>query len=160
MTNYQLSSRLSLKCIILLAGLVSFTVAIGLPRVNLGLSSFLDGGPLRPHPGFYWQQFVRYYTSSKLLDSDGKERLGLPSPPINSVATSLQLIYQRKQSLLPNAQAGFVVSLPLVLYSKIGDNSLIVSQDASIRALLSCGLKYSPPIVASQINLACAIKAS
>lgn len=94
-----------------------------LPAVNLGLSSFLDGGPLRPTSGFYWQQFVQFYYANKLVDSTGKSLVGLHNPHFNYLAVIPQAIYQFEPEILfTGARLGVVAGIPFLLHLHINHN--------------------------------------
>ena len=72
-------------------------MAQGLPNVNLGFTSFLDGAP-PAGPGFYFQQYLEYYTSDEFKDDSGDE---IPLLGDLDVWISLsQLLYQSDQPVL------------------------------------------------------------
>jgi anthranilate 1,2-dioxygenase (deaminating, decarboxylating) large subunit len=83
------------------------------PSLNLGLTSFLDGGP-PAGPGFYFTQYFQYYTASKLADSNGDEML----PPsagerLNVYAFASQFIYQSNYDLLLGGKWGLDLIIPI-----------------------------------------------
>lgn len=93
-----------------------------LPPVNLGRSSFLDGGPLRPRPGFYFQQFVAGYYSPKIIDAHGNALGGSHSPHSSLLGSTTTLICQFRPHFFPHAQTGMDISLPAALYAHIDKN--------------------------------------
>jgi anthranilate 1,2-dioxygenase (deaminating, decarboxylating) large subunit len=96
----------------------------GLPPINLGGTNILAGGPLRPTPGFYWQEFLSFYTTDKFLDADGKLLGGVPSPRFDAWALSTQLVYFSDKRFLADAHWGVIAALPLILSAKVTPNSL------------------------------------
>jgi hypothetical protein len=81
-----------------------------LPTLNLGLTSFLDGGP-PAGPGFYYTGYLQYYTADKLVDH--------PSPVLEDADVDVwaylnQFIYQSNQSLLFGGKWGLDVIVPVV----------------------------------------------
>jgi hypothetical protein len=98
----------------------------GLPSVNLGYSSFLDGGPLRPRPGLYFQAFFVNYYSNKFVGPEGKQLPGINNPHFNDLSFIASLTYQFNVHIL-KALPGISVSLPMTLSSKISRNQLCIT---------------------------------
>jgi len=106
-----------------LLGLVPIPGEAQLPSVNLGFTSFLDGGP-PAGPGFYFQEYVQYYNAGNFRDADGDEQR-IPSPPgaapgrllddLNVWVSLNQFIYQSAQQIVPGGgRWGMDVIVPLV----------------------------------------------
>jgi anthranilate 1,2-dioxygenase (deaminating, decarboxylating) large subunit len=84
----------------LTSALIALTLSLGpvadayeQPSVNLGFTSFLDGGP-PAGPGWYFQQYLQYWSASDLK--------GLPFPDtgLDAVISLSQIIYQSDKALL------------------------------------------------------------
>lgn len=82
------------------------------PAVNLGFTSFLDGGP-PAGPGFYFTQYIQYYRAAQLNGADGKE-LPLPDPEIEAWVSLSQFIYQSNKPVLLGGKWGIDVIVPVV----------------------------------------------
>lgn len=96
----------------------------GLPALGLGSSSFLDGGPLRQIPGWYFQFYSQYYATHRFLDAQGKLLGGVPSPRFKEWNTAYQLIYLSQKDIFGLGNFGFDIALPVVGYARIQPNSL------------------------------------
>ncbi|MBW2510733.1 MAG: transporter [Deltaproteobacteria bacterium] len=100
------SSRLVLSVLVALL-LPGSAFAYLQPNVNLGFTSFLDGGP-PAGPGHYISEYLQYYTSDDLKDGP---------PGDNEVDVWVlmnQYIYQSDQTLLFGGKWGMNVMLPIV----------------------------------------------
>lgn len=102
----------------------------GLPPLAIGLSSFLDGGPLRPESGFYIQVYKQYYNSHKFLDSNGNLLGELPSPALHFLSTIPQLIYQNENNV-GNGRIGGTIFFPIALYLHVDKNKLGIESSGS-----------------------------
>jgi len=118
----------------------------GLPNVNLGLTNMLDGGPIRPNPGWYWYEFAYLYHTDKFLDSVGEPLGGVKSPNFNSFTIFSELIYQTKKNVLLNAKGGFDFGVSTVVCSHVDRNNLgIISSGAGFgNTLLGTYLQWDP----------------
>ncbi|MBA2657914.1 MAG: transporter [Tatlockia sp.] len=88
------------------------------PVVNLGYTSFLDGGP-PAGPGFYFQNYYQYYYSDRFNDDKG-DRLPFPLTKLRVNADILQLIYLSTKRIL-GASLGVSAVLPTVLSASVDD---------------------------------------
>jgi anthranilate 1,2-dioxygenase (deaminating, decarboxylating) large subunit len=110
MSHYRL---LVVGVCLLLAGFLVTPVGAfvqPLPTVNLGLTSFLDGGP-PAGPGFYYTGYLQYYTADELVRH--------PSPVLRKADVDVwaylnQFIYQSDEELLLGGKWGIDVIVPIV----------------------------------------------
>jgi len=142
MTQY---TRHLVFCIIFFA--TQSVVGYGLPGINLGFTNILDGGPVRPNPGLYWQQYLQYYTTQRFLNDKGKPLGGLPSPRFRSLITITQAVYQCKYQMRLHGMPGFLLSIPTVIYSKINRNRLGIRSSGSGFGNLGCGIFIQWPAI-------------
>ncbi len=87
--------------------------AYQLPSVNLGATSFLDGGP-PAGPGFYFSQYFQYYHSGRLTDKDGNRLIPGADEDLNVLVSLSQFIYQSNQEIFPSARWGMNLIVPVV----------------------------------------------
>ncbi len=86
--------------------------AYDLPSVNLGFTSFMDGGP-PAGPGFYFTEYIQFYTADQLNDANGDE-IPFPNPDLNVWVSLNQGIYQSDTEVLWGGKWGLDVIVPLV----------------------------------------------
>jgi hypothetical protein len=102
MAGKTTSARGVLRSIISMASALSLLVAFNQtanaydePNLNLGLTSFLDGG-VPAGAGFYAVEYLQFYTANRLTDQNGDNlgaKLGLPRTDIDAFVSLTQFLY-------------------------------------------------------------------
>lgn len=96
----------------MIAGLTAPARAYDLPALNLGFTSFLDGGP-PAGPGFYFTEYAQWYTSKRFTDQNG-DKIG--PFKLDAWVSLSQLIYQSNQKVLLGGKWGMDVIVPYVVF--------------------------------------------
>jgi anthranilate 1,2-dioxygenase (deaminating, decarboxylating) large subunit len=94
-------------CVLLISLLSTPVGAFDQPSVNLGFTSFMDGGP-PAGPGWYFAEYIQYYTADELVDYP------VPKTDVDAWVSLNQLIYQSDQALLLGGKWGLDVIVPVV----------------------------------------------
>jgi len=77
------------------------------PSVNLGFTSFLDGGP-PAGPGIYFSEYLQYYSADNFTD------MALPDPEIEALVSLNQLLYQSNTPIFLGGKWGIDIIVPIV----------------------------------------------
>ena len=111
------------------------TLAYDLPVVNLGLTSFLDGG-VPAGPGVYAQAYYQHYSSNRLNNQHG-DTLGLPKTDLDYQVLVAQLTWLSTRRL-GNGSLGINTLVPLVTHMNVDDglNNAALSAQAGTGDLL------------------------
>jgi hypothetical protein len=138
------TSRLSLW--VLGSGLLATQAAqaYDLPVVNLGLTSFLDGG-LPAGPGWYLQEYFQDYRADHLRDKDGKA-LPLPKQSLDYQVAVTQLSYLSNLRV-GNASLGLNAVLPIVTQMDLNDgldNAALKAQSGVGDLLIGPFIQFDP----------------
>lgn len=88
--------------------------AYDLPAVNLGFTSFMDGGP-PAGPGLYYTQYLQHWQSESFKNYKGKGILpSFADEELNAWISLSQIIYQSDQELLFGGKWGIDLIIPVV----------------------------------------------
>ncbi|MFK5927787.1 MAG: transporter [Desulfuromusa sp.] len=107
MTKYLV--LLALAIALLIPFQSSPVFAYNQPAINLGFTSFLDGGP-PAGPGFYFTEYLQFYTADDFAD------LPIPGQEVDVWVSLNQFIYQSDQPVLFGGKWGIDLIIPIVSF--------------------------------------------
>jgi hypothetical protein len=138
--------------------------AYDLPAVNLGLTSFLDGGP-PAGPGFYYTHYLEYYHATTLTDNKGADLLpkaAFPNPKMDAWISASQFILQCPKKMVLGAQPGMNAIVPIMDLG-ISGTPLKANHDKMGDLVLGPFLQWEPimgkngPIFMHRIEFQCLV---
>jgi hypothetical protein len=132
--------RPSKSLAVLFAALFAATDALAYdqPAVNLGFTSFVDGIP-PAGPGWYFAQYVQFYTADELPD------LPFPGDPELDAWISLsQIIYQCPRVLPTGANPGLNLMLPAVAFDLDAGGTPLTARDGLGDLVVGPYLQWAP----------------
>jgi hypothetical protein len=108
------------------------------PAVNLGFTSFLDGGP-PAGPGWYYTQYGQFYTSDRFTD------LPFPGDPELDAWIGLsQVIYQSGHALFGTARWGLDIIVPYAAFDLKANDTPLRANDGLGDLLVGPFLQWDP----------------
>lgn len=110
MTHNRFPKLIAFSVLAILASLQA--QAYEQPSVNLGFTSFVDGGP-PAGPGWYFQEYIQFWSADEFTGPGGVRIFPNPQPKLDAVISLNQLIYQSDQAML-GGKWGIDVILPFV----------------------------------------------
>ncbi len=121
-------SRLSMfgAGLLLVSLLVLPATAFDQPSINLGFTSFMDGGP-PAGPGFYFAEYIQYFTADKLVDHPAS-----PNADVDAWVSLNQFIYQSDQELLLGGKWGINVILPVISLDASDGNGVVTDNGGGL----------------------------
>ncbi len=121
-------SRLSMfgAGLLLVSLLVLPAAAFDQPSINLGFTSFMDGGP-PAGPGFYFSEYIQYFTADKLVDHPAS-----PNADVDAWVSLNQFIYQSDQELLLGGKWGINVILPVISLDASDGNGIVTDNGTGL----------------------------
>lgn len=101
------------------------------PGLNLGFTSFLDGG-VPAGPGFYYSQYLQLYSSNTFTDRNGDANRLFPGddPELTAWVSLSQFIYVSDQDILFGGAWGLDVVVPYVNLDLDFDNQGPISANS------------------------------
>lgn len=130
--------RLGLAVVVCVLFVSLASQAYDQPSVNLGFTSFLDGGP-PSGPGWYYSQYAQFYTSDKFADLDFPR-----DPRLNAWIGLSQVIYQSDQAVFGSARWGMNVMLPYVYFDLDERGTPLRAKDGLGDLLVGPYLQWDP----------------
>lgn len=125
--NLQTRLRKSVFTVVMLVFCASWAYGYEQPPVNLGFTSFLDGGP-PAGPGWYLSEYIQYFKSDEFRDG--------PRADVDAWVSLTQLIYQSDNELVLGGKWGLDFILPYVDLDLEPDSLPIRDNDAGFGDLL------------------------